>query len=243
MTDQPGTDPVNPAPRANPGAALSWAYDRFRRNAAPFLSLAAVVTVILFAQTVASKPIQTALLNCSDPQSPGQINACTASTGTSVLVTSLLFVFFSILAWFARIGLERAALQSTQGVRPSFGQMLTTQHLGKYLVFTLLYAVLVALGIVLCIVPGMIVLFLLQLGQYYVLDKGYGPIQATVASVSAVRRNFGPALLMTLINMMVLVIGGLFFGLFTLLTLPFSCLFTAHLYRQFNQEPVVSAAD
>ena len=121
--------------------------------------------------------------------------------------------------------------------------MLTTQHLGKYLVFTLLYAGLVALGIVLCIVPGMIVLFLLQLGQYYVLDKGYGPIQATVASVSAVRRNFGPALLMTLINMMVLVIGGLFFGLFTLLTLPFSCLFTAHLYRQFNQEPVVSAAD
>jgi uncharacterized protein YggE len=43
MTDQPGTEPVNPAPRANPGAALSWAYDRFRRNAAPFLSLAAVV--------------------------------------------------------------------------------------------------------------------------------------------------------------------------------------------------------
>ena len=64
-----------------------------------------------------------------------------------------------------------------------------------------------------------------------------------MASVRAVTRNFGPALLMTLINMMVLVIGGLFFGLFTLLTLPFSCLFTAHLYRQFNQEPVVSAAD
>lgn len=243
MTDQPGAGSPGPDPRPQAGLAISWAFDRFRRNAVPWLSLAAVVTVILFAQTVASKPIQIALLNCADPKSPGQVNACNASTGTSVLVTGVLFVLFSILAWLARIGVERAALQATQGVRPSFSQMLTTQYLGRYLVFTLLYAILVAAGIVLCIVPGMVVLFLLQLGQYYVLDKGYGPIQAARASVRAVTRNIGPALLLTVINMMVLVISGLLFGLVTLVALPFSCLFTAHLYRQFNHESVAPAAD
>jgi uncharacterized membrane protein len=121
--------------------------------------------------------------------------------------------------------------------------MFTAQHLGRYIVFTLLYAVLVALGIVLCIVPGIIMIFLLQLGQYYVLDKGLGPIQAMKASTRAVMANLGPALLLTLISLLVLLIGGLFFGLLTLVTLPFSCLFTAHLYRQFNHESVVGAAD
>jgi len=237
------TEPSTPEPRASVGAALSWAYDSFRRNLVPFLSLAVVVTLILFAQTVASKPLQVALLDCANPQSPGQVNACSASSGVGVIVTSLLFVFFSILAFLARIGVERAALQSTQGVRPSFSQMFTAQHLGRYIVFTLLYAVLVALGIVLCIVPGIIMIFLLQLGQYYVLDKGLGPIQAIKASSRAVMRNYGPALLLTLISLLVLIIGGLFFGLLTLVTLPFSCLFTAHLYRQFNHESVVGAAD
>jgi uncharacterized membrane protein len=75
------------------------------------------------------------------------------------------------------------------------------------------------------------------------LDKGLGPIQAIKASSRAVMRNFGPALLLTLISLLVLIIGGLFFGLLTLVTLPFSCLFTAHLYRQFNHESVVGAAD
>jgi uncharacterized membrane protein len=37
---------------------------------------------------------------------------------------------------------------------------------------------------------------------------------------------------------LVQILGGLFFGLLTLVTLPFACLFTAHMYRQFNREPI-----
>jgi hypothetical protein len=35
------------------------------------------------------------------------------------------------------------------------------------------------------------------------------------------------------------ILGGMLFGLLTLLTLPFAALFTAHMYRQFNREPIV----
>ncbi len=44
---------------------------------------------------------------------------------------------------------------------------------------------------------------------------------------------------MTVLNALVLVLGGLFFGILTLLTLPFATLFTAYLYRTFNGEPVL----
>jgi uncharacterized membrane protein len=59
------------------------------------------------------------------------------------------------------------------------------------------------------------------------------------ASYRAVMRNLGPAVLMTLVNVLVYIVGGLLFGLLTLVTLPFGALFTAHLYRQFNREEIV----
>jgi uncharacterized membrane protein len=117
--------------------------------------------------------------------------------------------------------------------------MLTTQHLGRYILFVIVYALLVFAGIILCILPGLIVLFLLQLGPYYILDKGMGVGDAIKASYRAVTKNFGPALLMTLLNFLVILLGGFLFGLLTLVTLPFVTLFTAHMYRQFNREPIV----
>lgn len=38
--------------------------------------------------------------------------------------------------------------------------------------------------------------------------------------------------------MLVALVGGAFYGILTLVTLPFSALFIVHMYRQFNGEPV-----
>jgi uncharacterized membrane protein len=116
--------------------------------------------------------------------------------------------------------------------------MFTTQHLGKYILYMIVFALFGMLGLLLCILPGLIVFFLLQLGPYYILDKGLSVGDAIKASYSAVSKNIGPALMMTILNVLVQLLGGLFFGLLTLVTLPFACLFTAHMYRQFNQEPI-----
>ena len=83
------------------------------------------------------------------------------------------------------------------------------------------------------------VIFFLQLGPYYVLDKGMGATDAIRASFESIRTNIGPAAIMTILNVVALLLGSLFFGVATLIALPFVSLFTAHLYRQFNQEPVV----
>ena len=116
--------------------------------------------------------------------------------------------------------------------------MFTTQYLGRYILYMIVFAILGVLGLILCILPGLLVFFFLQLGPYYILDKGYSVGDAVKASYSAVSKNIGPALIMTIINVLVQILGGLFFGLLTLVTLPFACLFTAHMYRQFNREPI-----
>lgn len=225
-------------PRIDVGEAISWGFDRFKANAAAFVGLAAVVTVIQMLQQVGTQPLQDIIVDCTSPQTPGQVNACTAALGLSAIVTIILALLFSLLAFIAQIGVQRAAIRSTQGIAPNFSEMFTTQYLGRYILFVIAFALLFVAGLFLCILPGLVVLFLLQLGPYYILDKGFGVREAIRASVRVVTKNVGPAVLMTLINALVAVLGGLFFGILTLVTLPFATLFTAHMYRQFNREPI-----
>lgn len=238
------SDPNLPTPgvpgggRVDVGAAISWAFDRFKGNAAAFVGLAAVVTVIQLVQQVGTRPLQNILLDCSNPETPGQVNACTAALGIGAIITIVIAVLFSLLAFIAQIGVQRAAIRSTQGIAPSFSEMFTTQYLGRYILFVIVFALLFVIGLALCILPGLVVMFLLQLGPYYILDKGMSVGDAIKSSISAVTKNFGPALIMTILNALVSLLGGMFLGILTLVTLPFACLFTAHMYRQFNSEPV-----
>ena len=227
-----------PGAQASVGAAITWAFDRFKANAAGFVGLAAVVTVVYVMQNVGTVPLQNILVDCSNPETPGQLNACTAALGLSAFVAIGISLFFALVAFIAQIGVQRAAIRATQGVPPSFSEMFTTQHLGRYILYMIVFAILGVLGLILCILPGLLVFFFLQLGPYYILDKGLSVGDALRASIEAVRRNVGPALIMTMINVLVQLLGGMIFGLLTLLTLPFAALFTAHMYRQFNREPI-----
>lgn len=239
MTEQPPPGPPSAGPPANVGTAVSWAFDRFRADATGFVALAAVVTVVYVLQNVGATPLQNIIVDCSNPETPGQVNACTAALGLSAVVAVLLSLVFALVAFIAQIGVQRAAIRATQGVAPTFAEMFTTQYLGRYILFMIVFAILGVLGLILCILPGLLVFFFLQLGPYYILDKGLSVGDAMKASIDAVRRNVGPALVMTIINVLVQLLGGFLWGLLTLVTLPFACLFTAHMYRQFNREPVV----
>ena len=70
------------------------------------------------------------------------------------------------------------------------------------------------------------------------LFRSDGAWTAAKASARAVRRHVGAALLMLVFILIVQLIGNAFYGVLTLLTLPFSTLFFAHMYRQFNEEPI-----
>jgi hypothetical protein len=232
MSDQPpppgGMPPPPPppfpstpqGPRPSVGVAISWAFDRFKTNAGGFIALAAVVAVIQLLSQFGTRLLDNNTVN------------------RQFAIIFLVSLLFAVAGFLAQIGVQRAAIRSTQGVKPSFDEMFTAQFLGTYILFQLAYFALILVGAVLCILPGLVVWFLFQLGPYYILDKGYGVVEAMKASYSAVTKNFVPALLMTLFSVIVLALGVSCCGLFTLVTLPFTCLFTAHMYRQFNNESI-----
>lgn len=220
-------------------AAATWAIATFRRNLLAFVALAAIVTAVQFLQQMSVRPLTNVVNECADPQSPGQQAACTNALATQVLTSGTLTLIFAVLTIVVTVGVVRAAIRATLGQEPGFDALLDGHNLGKYLLFQLVYALLAGFGFLLFVLPGLLVIFFFQLGPYYVLDRGMRVGQAFAASAQAIRRNLPAAFMMTLLNALVLLLGSVFFGLLTLLTLPIASLFTAHLYRQFNDESVI----
>lgn len=219
--------------------AASWALATFRRNLLAFVALAAIVTAVQFLQQLSIQPLSDVVDECANPQTPGQQAACANALATQVLTSGTLTLVFAVLTIVVTVGVLRAAIRATLGQEPGFDALLDGHNLGKYLLFQLAYALLAGFGFLLFVLPGLLVIFFFQLGPFYVLDRGMRVGQAFAASTLAIRRNLPAAFAMTVLNALVLLLGSVFFGLLTLVLLPLASLFTAHLYRQFNDEAVI----
>lgn len=234
------------AVNASVGQAFSWANQTFGKHALVLIGLVVVVFVIRLVGSLVNNAIANALIG--DCENSIVINgerivtsgACAASFGQTITASLITGIIFGVLAWIATIGIYRAALGRTRGVAPSFGDLTTGDNLGKYVLVAIVYGLLISVGLVLCILPGVIAAFLFQLAPFYALDKGQGVGEALGNSYRATTANLGPAVLMTLINIAAAIVGSFFFGILTLVALPFAALFTAHMYRQFNREEIAA---
>lgn len=247
--EQPSTDPVlggastpppppppppaaPPAPPAGRGAgdtvgsAFSWAVQKFQQNIGIWIGLAAVVFALYAIQAIIGRVLAN--------NTPSTTTGLFANIGVSLV----LAVIFGALAWIASIGVYRAALRRTQGVEPSMQMLTTGENLGSYIVVALVYGIAVFVGLVLCFLPGLVVIFLFMFAPLFALDKGQGVGEAFGNSYRLVTGNIGAVVLAALVNIIASFLGSLIFGLLALVTLPFSALFTAYVYRTLQNEEV-----
>lgn len=244
----PGPAPGSGQPQgggADIGAALSWAASKFGQNAVILIGLAAAVFVIRLIGNLVNRGLVNNLVgtNCNNSiVVNGQVitttGPCVASLATTITAGVITAVIFGVLAWIATIGIYRAALKTTRGEAPAFSHLTSGENLGKYIVTAIVYGLLIGIGLVLCVIPGIVVAFLFQLAPFYALDRGASVGEALKASYTSATQNFVPFLLMTLVNVIASFVGGILFGVLTLVALPFAALFTAHVYRQLNGEAV-----
>ena len=221
--------------------AVSWAYDTFRRFAGPLIGLAAVVVVLQLLQQVITRPLQTIANDCLAAETPGQVNACTGTAAGAFVASLLVLLVFVVLTLIASVGVYRAALRATRGQIPSVkGDLLTSEHLGSFVLTQIVAAILVVIGLVLCIIPGLILIYLFQFSGWYALDRGAGPIENLKASARAVRSAKGAAFATLVFGSLVMAFGVACCGILSLVTLPFVALFTAHMFRQFNGEAITT---
>ncbi len=226
-------------------AAFSWAMNKFGQYAVVWISLAAVVAVIrLIGVLFSNWMIDRSVSNCGTivVTNSGTITSgsCAATFGATIIAGVLTAIVFGVLAWLATVGLVRAALKTSLGDVPGFHYLTSGENLGKYVVVAIVYALLSGIGLVLCILPGLIVIFLFQFSPFYALDKGEGVSEAFGSSYKVVTGNLVPVIVTALVNAVASFLGSFLWGLLTLVALPFAILFTVHVYRQLNREAIAA---
>ena len=218
------------------GQAFSWAASSLRGDFLPFIVLAALPMLFTAAQGIGTTSLQNVLIDCINPQSPGQENACAAALSPAALAPVLLSMVLVFAAYVAQLGVIRGAVGRMRGRSPSFADMLEPANTGSFVLYVLVFRLLFFVGLALCILPGLLVLVFFQFGPYFILDRGMSARQAARASARLAARNLGPVAVVAMIAGLLELIGGLFFGIPLLLTLPFAALFTAWAYRQLSDD-------
>jgi uncharacterized membrane protein len=226
-------------------AAFQWAINKFGQYAVIWIALAAVVAVIrLIGALFSNWLINRSVGNCGTivVTDNGAITSgsCAASLGATIFAGIITAIVFGVLAWLATIGLVRAGLKTSLGQVPGFNDLTTGENLGKFIVVAIVYGLLSGIGLVLCILPGLIVIFLFQFSPFYALDKGQGVGEAFGNSYKVVTGNLIPVIVTALVNAVASFLGSFLWGLLTLVALPFAILFTVHVYRQLNREAIAA---
>lgn len=154
----------------------------------------------------------------------------------------VLAVLFWVVSMLVSIGLLKANLMMSRNEKPSISELFSNGHLFiPFVLGGLCYGLAVIGGIILLIVPGLILMFMLQMYPYLIVDKGMGPIASLKHSRVITKGSRGRlaifGLLLLLLNLtgLLCLVVGLFF------TLSISSIAMAYVYDRL-ENPVGEGA-
>jgi hypothetical protein len=213
---------VTPAPQRAPFSAtdaIGYGWKGFTANIGPLLLIGLVLLVASALSNWLSQGFESWLLT---------------------IIGSVLSAFISLVI---SLGLIRAALAILDGGRPSVEQLVSTRDIGPYIIASLLVALVVTVGLVLCIIPGLIAGFLLQFYGYAIIDRKSdsvttapqsSPTGAMRASFEVVAGNVGPLILLAVLSFLLNLGGALLCGVGLLVTMPVTAIAIAYAWRYFS---------
>lgn len=220
------------------GDAFNWGWRKFTENLGPLILgtlilgagvylIVGIVYAIMFAGAAASV----------DPNT-GEISGAGAGLlGIGGLFLVALTMFLSV---FVQAVVIRVSLEISYGRPVTLGSFFRVDDFGKVLVAALLVGLFSAIGIMLCILPGIIFAFFAQFTLYFVIEKNLSAMDAIKASFSLVNRNLGTVVVLYLGVLVANLIGQMLCGVGVLVSVPVGLLATVYVYRRLQGEPVAA---
>lgn len=160
------------------------------------------------------------------------------------IISVILYLTATVLDIVVSLGLLKVSIKFCDGKKAKLDDLLSSFNLVlSYFAATLVYLFIVAAGMVLLVIPGLVWSIKYSLFPYFIVDKKLGPIEAIKASgkatIDAKFQLFLFGLLLALINFA----GMLAFGIGIFVTIPLSLLAYAYVYRQLSSSGPVSDRD
>lgn len=134
--------------------------------------------------------------------------------------------------------LYRGALDECEGRTFSIGDTLSRVPIVPVVLTSLLVGIGVTIGLLLCIVPGIVFAFLTYFALMFVVDRGESPVQAIKSSISLVSSNLGNALLLALLSFLIVLVGFCLCCVGLFVAYPVVTIAAAYAYKRFQDQPV-----
>jgi uncharacterized membrane protein len=141
-----------PSSTPDPGVALSYAWTKFQENAGACIGVVAVLVVVQIALGIASS----------------------LALRSSVVLFALLQLLSFVIGPVVALGIVRLGLLVTAGESVTVGKAFTFDRWGEWIVFSIAFGFLVGIGLLLCVLPGLVVLALFGLAPFYFVDRRMG---------------------------------------------------------------------
>ncbi|KQY62629.1 hypothetical protein [Nocardioides sp. Root140] len=144
----------------------------------------------------------------------------------------------SIISLILSAAMVRLALDVVDGQQVSVGAMFSRFDLVQVLIAAVVLSIATTIGLALCVLPGLVVLFLTFLTNYFIVGKGQDAFTAIRSSVSLTTANVGELLLLALLCFLCMLGGAVACGVGLLVALPVITVATAFAFRALQGEPV-----
>jgi uncharacterized membrane protein len=237
--------PGGPAPQFNVGDAVSWAWNKFTKNAValivPVLGYGVLLAVLILAVSMLPVALgQSSSTSYTDAYGNTVSGSTTVTLGpASIAVMVIGYILIFIVAIFMTAGLVTGSLDIADGRPVGIGSFFKPRNLGPAFLTALLVAVASWIGS-LCIIGGVIVGFIAQFAVAFAVDRSLSPVESIKASFETIKSNFGGALLSWLVQYAIVLVGAFVCGIGLLVALPLAMLIHIYTYRKLSGGQVVA---
>jgi uncharacterized membrane protein len=219
----PGSQPPPPPSPSTGGSfsvgeAISYGWSAYWKNVGPLVVMALIILVVnLFIVLIGSG---------------------VSGVAGRLVLQLISFVVGIVLA----MGLIRASLAVVEGRSPDVGLLFRSDGFGPYLVAAVLVTVGVAVGLVLCVVPGIILAIMWHFFGFVIVENPEtSPVDALRRSAEITRGYRWPLLGLGLLLIGINIVGALACGVGLLFTYGITAVTVAYAYKTLSGQPVVPA--
>ena len=185
--------PAAPAATAS-GTAFTYGWNKFTANLGQILIAVLVLVGALIVLQILGFAIASAA--ACDPTlnlQTGEVEDC----GGFFSLQFFVQWGFSLVSWIVSMiigaGIVRFALDITEGRKASAAQLLTPHKLGDVIVASLLIGIATFVGFILCVIPGLLVMFFTSYTLYFLMDKRGARCASTRSRRASSSRRTTPA--------------------------------------------------
>lgn len=217
------------------GDAFSWAWNKFSKNAVPLI----VATLAYGLIIIAIQALTNALSAAVDPGDSTNYMSDGSGFAFSYSVDSPAGVIVAFIGWLVSL-VVAAAVQSAylggvldiaDGREVSMGSFFRPRNIGAVIIAGLIVGVITTVGLLLCVIPGLIASIMLMFTVVSLIDRNIAPLDAVKTSFNISRTHFGNVVLAWLAMVVTVVVGALLCGVGLLVAAPVATLILVYTYR------------